>query len=283
MEAFNKIIKAQFTNYEEYRIHSFILIVIQHLIPFYSKNDKDFLFYRIPHKKTVAIARQLETLQFSMKGFVECSFKGHSHTHTINFHLKSCTCRWFQAFAVCAHLVSACDFYNYELKGYTKPLVFVYKKRRGLPAAALTFSEKAFASNPMPVIQPINREDHRSDMYLIDSNNLPALPTINDGVVSVESVENVVNVENEIPAKTKRAYNKKKKDTTDLPTTTVLPTTTDLPVTTRILRNRANTSTKVDKVKRLKKNTPVAPAKPPVEVQKRRGRPPKNTPALSVQ
>ncbi len=213
-----------YLNYEEYRIHSFILIVIQHLIPFYSKNDKEFLFYRIPHKKTVAIAKQLETLQFSMKGFVECSFKGHSHTHTINFHLKSCTCRWFQAFAVCAHLVSACDFYNYELKGYTKPLVFVYKKRRGRPAAALTFSEKAFASNPMPVIQPINREDHRSDMYLIDANNLPALPTINDGVVSVESVENV---ENEIPAKTKRAYNKKKKDTTDLP------------VTTRILRNRS--------------------------------------------
>ncbi len=78
-----------------------------------------------------------------------------------------------------------------------------------------------------------------------------------DALYTLKSIRNVVNVEN---------------------TTTVLPTTTDLPVTTRILRNRANTSTKVDKVKRLK-----APAKPPVELQKRRGRPPKNTPALSVQ
>jgi len=30
----------------------------------------------------------------------------------------SCTCRWFMAFAVCAHLIAACDFYNHELKGY---------------------------------------------------------------------------------------------------------------------------------------------------------------------
>ena len=56
MEAFNKIIKAQYTNYEEQPLLAFILIVVLHMIPFYSELGREFLFYRIPHKKTVAVA-----------------------------------------------------------------------------------------------------------------------------------------------------------------------------------------------------------------------------------
>ena len=73
MESFNKIIKAQFTNYEEQPLLQFIHILIQHVIPFYIHIDKEFLFYRIPHKKTVTLARRLDTLKYTMKGFVECS------------------------------------------------------------------------------------------------------------------------------------------------------------------------------------------------------------------
>ena len=106
---------------------AFIMVIIEHLIPFYSENSKEFLFYRIPHKKTVAIAHKLDELKYEMSGFIECSYKGRVHTHTINFDLKSCTCRWFWSFAVCAHLVAACDLYNRDLKGYTKPKRFYFK------------------------------------------------------------------------------------------------------------------------------------------------------------
>jgi len=257
LESFNKIIKAQYTNFDEQPLLASILIVILHMIPFYSGIDKEFLFYRVPHKKTVAIARGLDTSKYSMNGFVECSYQGRIHTHTINFSMKSCTCRWFMAFAVCAHLVAACDLYNYELKGYTKPREFRYRKQRGRKPKALTFTESAFASNPMPVIPlPVVLEDLRPSLYLIDENNMPGLPSINEDilptVLEAPSVEAVVS--------TKRTYKKKAED--------------QVIVEPRLLRSRAPAG---EKVKRLKKSVIVPP-----EMKKKVGRPRKNGPALSV-
>ena len=183
MESFNKLIKALFTNYEEQPLIAFIRIIIDHIIPFYSINTREFLFYRVPLKKTITLAKTLDTNKFEVAETTVnvCTFKGKEHTHTINFENKSCTCRWFMAFAVCAHLIAACDFYNHELKGYRQAKVFVYKRKRGRKAKALTFTDMAFRANPMPVIAlPITLPDQRPSLFEIP------LPIINSATTAVE-------------------------------------------------------------------------------------------------
>ena len=152
-----------------------MIITVEHLIPFYSSNEKTFLLYRVPHKKTISYARQLDNMKFSMKdggGVNECSYAGRVHVHTINFELLSCTCRWFLAFNVFSHLVAACDHYNYQLSGYTKPKAFVYRSRRGPKKKTMSITEAAFRSNPMPLIDiPARRED----LFINEDMRLPEL------------------------------------------------------------------------------------------------------------
>lgn len=206
LESFNKIIKAQFTNYDKQPIIAFRTIVINHLIPFYSVHDKAFLFYRVPHKLTKSIAKKLDEAKFSMKSVVECTYTGVKHIHTVNFSFKSCTCRWFMAFTVCAHLVAACDQFDQHLDGHTKKKTFVYRPRRGPKKRAITFSAQAFNDNPMPVIAIpaiASIEDQHQSLFLIDTNNMPSFPEINPSVEAVTL---------DIPAaaaKIKRAYKKK--------------------------------------------------------------------------
>ena len=45
LESFNKIIKLHFTQFDSKVILAFISIVINHLIPYYSLNEKEFLLY----------------------------------------------------------------------------------------------------------------------------------------------------------------------------------------------------------------------------------------------
>ena len=220
------------------------------------------MFYRIPHKITVAIAKKLDVLKYTMKGFIECSYQGRIHTHTINFEMKSCTCRWFWAFAVCAHLVAACDHYNYELKGYTKSRVFVFKKKRGRKPKNLTFTQRAFAENPMPIIPLPISTDNRSGMYLIDTNNMPGLPTINDDIIP-EINEDVI----EPVVRKKRAYKKK------------VVVEKEVVQESMCLRKR---TVRVEKIKRLGRDVGLAPSlKSPVQEKRGRGRPPKNKSALN--
>ena len=108
-----------------------------------------------------------------MRGFNECLYSGLIHTHTINFQFKSCTCRWFMAFAVCAHLVFACDLFNQPLDGYSKPRHFVYRARRGAKKKLLTFSELAFKENLMPLINIPVVPDNRQELFSLHVNNLP--------------------------------------------------------------------------------------------------------------
>lgn len=215
LESFNKMIKAQFTNYDAQPILGFIYIVMNHLIPYYSINFKEFMFYRIPHKKTIKIAKSMNVQKFKMNSVVQCSYTGSTYTHTINFRYKSCTCRWFMAFTVCSHLVSACDLFEQELSGYTKKKTFVIRAKRGAKKAPLTFTERAFASNPMPIIAvPVSAPivDERQSLFLIDSPSVPGNPSVNPSLLEeiVITVKKIVPVP-EIPtqAKAKRVYVKK--------------------------------------------------------------------------
>ena len=82
-------------------------------------------------------------------------------------------------FAVCSHLVAACDLFSIELRGWKKVKVFVYRARRGRKPQALTFSEKAISANPMPLRATQTIEDQRQNLFLIDGNNAPSHPIIN--------------------------------------------------------------------------------------------------------
>ena len=221
MEAFNKILKAHFTNYEEQPLLLFIRILVEYVIPFYSNNTREFLFYRIPSKKVVKMANQLDTTKFEMKESygLECLYKGRHHTHTINFNTKSCTCRWFLAFAVCSHIIGACDQYNRELQGYKATRAFVYKAKRGRKPKPMTFTEQAFRQNPMPLIPLVVDEDSRESLF-IPGNALP-LPVMS-AQPTVEPLPELGAVVEPPTVRITRAYNKRKIDvTTDVSSSSV--------------------------------------------------------------
>jgi len=191
MESFNKIIKAYFTRFLEHRLLQFILLIIEHLIPFYSNNIKEFMFYRIPHSKTIKLAKNLVASKFVMDGKSSCSYTGSIHVHKLNFELRSCTCRWFLAFRVCSHLVAACDIFKVSLERYTKARSLVYRARRGRKAKTLTFSAAAFAETIVVPIPMLDIESRRPDLFLINSAPMP-LPSLNPSYASVcEPVETV--------------------------------------------------------------------------------------------
>ena len=88
------------------------------LILYFSVNAKPFMFYRIPAPKCKKIRDRLSSDNFKLKNASECEYAGSVFTHTINFTYKSCTCRWFSAFSVCAHILLACDHFDRPLDGY---------------------------------------------------------------------------------------------------------------------------------------------------------------------
>ncbi len=243
---------------------AFIRIIIDHIIPFYSINTREFLFYRVPLKKTITLAKTLDTDKFAITEANVCTFKGREHTHTISFNTKSCTCRWFLAFAVCAHLIAACDFYNHELKGYWQAKVFVYYRKRGRKTKALTFTDVAFRSNPMPVIAlPINLPDQRPDLFLMP------LPIINSGTTAEPTVSTA-------------------EPTVSTPEPTVSTSEPTVSSNERVTRSKQKVllmSKPKDKVKRLKSAPIIGPALSIDEVAPKRGvgrpRKVKVTPALS--
>jgi hypothetical protein len=200
MEAFNKIIKAHFTNYEEHPLLTFIRIVVEYIIPFYSNNTREFLFYRVASKTVIKLAKRIDTSKLEMKGLNECIHNGAIHIHTINFNTKTCSCRWFLAFAICSHIIAACDHFNRELKGYRVSKSFVHKAKRGRKPKSLTFTDQAFRSNPMPIIPLIVDEDSRESIFI---------PGIQITLPILREVDPELEQEPELPARVTRSYTKK--------------------------------------------------------------------------
>jgi len=103
--------------------------------------------------------------------------------HSIDIVLKYCTCRWFLAFCVCAHLVAACDKFNQLLEGYTK--VFVYRARRGRKRKEIEMSVAACSAMPVIPIPAANHiiiESRRDELFQLDATSLP-LPALNPSSV----------------------------------------------------------------------------------------------------
>ncbi len=196
-----------------------------------------------------------------MTSVVDCTYTGNTLTHTINFSFKSCTCRWFMAFTVCSHLLAACDLFDQRLEGYTKVKTFVYRKRRGRAPKPLTFTQLAFSANPMPIIPTptpiLHIADQRRSLFLIDTNNMPSHPELTCPELAVEVEALAVGVE-AVAKVTKRAYTRKAKTAT---------------VEAIVEVGR--------KSKRLQRE--VVPAKSTDPIPKKRGRPKKIGPALSLE
>ena len=144
----------------------------------------------------------------------------------------------------------------------------MYRKKRGVAKAKLTWSDKAFAANPMINIPIPQRDDLRPNLFLINVNNMPGLPSLNSDIVPEAPIELVKE-----PVK-KRAY--KRKEMVVDPITS----TSDKNMT---LRSRKDTTKPVEKVKRLKKTFVAAIIKSPDKEKRVRGRPRKNGPALSLE
>ena len=139
---------------------------------FRTENDYTSYLADYTHKMTTSHGSQ----KCYAKG---CEYQGNVHIHKINFELKSCTCRWFLGFAMCSHLLAACDKFNIKINGYSKPKTFVYRARRGRKQKLVSFTAAAFTSN-MPVILPpaLEVQDRHQDLFLIGSN-FQEFPSIN--------------------------------------------------------------------------------------------------------
>lgn len=51
-------------------------------------------------------------------------------TYQINFEFNSCSCRWYLAYAICAHVVAACKNFDREVSSRMSK-GFIYRSRRG--------------------------------------------------------------------------------------------------------------------------------------------------------
>jgi len=258
LESFNKIIKAIFTHFLEHRLFNFIMLIIEHILPYYCSIDKAFKLYRVPHKKTIQASHNLKLEKFEMEGSTKCKYYGAAHVHTIDFVLKSCTCRWFLAFCVCAHLVAACDKFNQPLEGYTKTKVFVYRARRGRKRKEIEMSVAACSAMPVIPIPAANHiiiESRRDELFQLDATSLQ-LPGLNPDFVPECAPGSVPDSAPDGPVlRITRAYTKK----------VVQPVVVKVPKTARTKRL-------------VKPSVPV-----PVVINnspRKRGRPRKNPPAL---
>ncbi len=193
-----------------------------------------------------------------MEGATKCKYYGAAHVHTIDFVLKSCSCRWFLAFCVCAHLVAACDKFNQPLEGYIKTKVFVYRARRGRKRKEIEMSVAACSAMPLIPIPAANHiiiESRRDELFQLDATSLQ-LPGLNPDFVPECAPGSVPDSAPDGPVlRITRAYTKK----------VVQPVVVKVPKTARTKRL-------------VKPSVPV-----PVVINnspRKRGRPRKNPPAL---
>lgn len=63
-------------------------------------------------------------------------YAGKSSIYNIDFTVNSCTCRYYLAYAICAHIVVACELYERALNSNITKRNYVYRNKRGKKPAA---------------------------------------------------------------------------------------------------------------------------------------------------
>lgn len=131
--------------------------------------------------------------------------RGLSSVHTIDLSQKTCNCRWFMAYSMCAHLYKASDLYKFKLS-HDRPSRFVTRPRPGKKTTPKTFHQNF--THQVEVLTPITEAEQVVELVSdqIESNYIELQPVdVNLCVPMPESCDQDVNVEGtEIPT-TKRS------------------------------------------------------------------------------
>lgn len=79
-----------------------------------------------------------------------------NRVYEINFELNSCTCRWYLAYAICAHVVVACKIYEHDLYSSITTRPYTTRSKRGKkPKQAPAIQYLQVPSVPEAPIEPL--------------------------------------------------------------------------------------------------------------------------------
>jgi len=130
IESFNSRIKKFFTKREKLSLSRTIDRLCDELITYYSVHKTEFKWFREPKAKDKKIALLLDKKEFQLKDSGIIIHQGKTSQHVINIDLKSCSCRWFLAYAMCAHLIRAGELYTFRIDDRERTK-FVHRPNKG--------------------------------------------------------------------------------------------------------------------------------------------------------
>lgn len=155
-ESFNGKLKEIFTSRELLNMETFLTIALDELCPFYSLNHRDFLFYRLPDKKCREASNSLDVKNFTRVNETTVYYQGKSRIYQIDFNTNACTCRFYIAYAICAHIYVACKHFNRALNGCINHRNYTYRSKRGAKPKAKPASQYLLT---VPVSQKRGSDD----------------------------------------------------------------------------------------------------------------------------
>jgi hypothetical protein len=177
-ESFNGKLKELFTLREKLSVVGFLKIALDQLVPFYSMNYRDFLFYRLPNKTCRSAAAELQASNFKKISENIVRYSDNTNIHRIDFTHNSCSCRFYLAYAICAHIVAACKIFDRQLNGAKTFRNYVYRSKRGAkpkaqPAAQYLLQQK----------RPLEDDEDEEE-----SSHVAKKPTLETSPVAVAAV-----------------------------------------------------------------------------------------------
>ena len=132
-ESFNAVLK-RFTNREQLPVPLLLEVILKQVFPFYANHHREFLFFRSPNTECRSVANLMELKDFCQVNETIVTYTGKSSINQVNFQHNSCTCRWYLAYAMCAHVVAACRFFGKALNTRLTKRNYVYRSKRGRTA-----------------------------------------------------------------------------------------------------------------------------------------------------
>lgn len=168
VESFNKVLKYYFTNREQLTVALFVQVILEQVIEFYSKNHRTFFFYRQPDKNCKSVASKIGDERLKLATDSIAYYTGLRSTYQINFSHNSCTCKYYLAYAMCAHLVAACRVFGKTLLCAKSTRGYVYRSKRG-PKPKANPKLQYLLSATETQVYSTNAEIESSNEILVDS------------------------------------------------------------------------------------------------------------------
>ena len=168
VESFNKVLKYYFTKCEQLTVALFVQVVLEQVIEFYSKNHRTFFFYRQPDKNCKSVASKIGDERLKLATDYIAYYTGIRSTYQINFSHNSCTCKYYLAYAMCAHLVAACRVFGKTLLCARSTRGYVYRSKRG-PKPKANPKLQYLLSATETQVNSTNAEIESSNEILVDS------------------------------------------------------------------------------------------------------------------